>query len=186
MILEALVTTTDATGACHLAPMGPRIEGDWSRFVLRPFPTSQTFQNLQRHGEGVLHVTDDVLLLAQAAIGQAPPVETFPAKSVRGFVLANACRYFEFVLRRIDTTGERMHLEAEVLASGTLRDFFGLNRAKHAVLEAAILATRVHLLPKAEILAQYDSLRILVEKTGGPSEHTAFEILQKYVSERKG
>ena len=34
------------------------------------------------------------------------------------------------------------------------REFFGFNRAKHAVLEAAILATRVELLPADEILSE--------------------------------
>ena len=42
-----------------------------ARFVLRPFHTSTTYHNLKARGEGVLHVTDDVLLLAQTAIGAA-------------------------------------------------------------------------------------------------------------------
>ncbi len=41
------------------------------RFVLRPFRTSTTYRNLKAHGEGVLHITDDVLLLARTAIGLA-------------------------------------------------------------------------------------------------------------------
>ena len=62
MILEGLVTTTDPDGGMHIAPMGPRVEPDWSGFLLRPFPTSQTFRNLKARGEGVLHVTDDVMV----------------------------------------------------------------------------------------------------------------------------
>ena len=46
MILEGLVTTLDPDGSPHLAPMGPRVEGDFARFTLRPFPTSNTYQNL--------------------------------------------------------------------------------------------------------------------------------------------
>ena len=64
-ILEGLVTTIDPDGGMHLAPMGPRITADWKRLLLRPFPTSHTFQNLKARGTGVLHVTDDVLLLAR-------------------------------------------------------------------------------------------------------------------------
>lgn len=181
MILEGLVTTTDPAGAMHLAPMGPRVEPDWSGFLLRPFPTSQTYRNLKAHGQGVLHVTDDVLLLARAAVGQAPPQESRPADRVSGFVLPSACRFYEFVVREMDESRERVHIWTRVVHRGTLREFFGLNRAKHAVVEAAILATRLHLLPADEVRADYRKLRILVEKTGGPAEHEAFEFLTAHV-----
>jgi hypothetical protein len=181
MILEGLVTTTGADGAMHLAPMGPRVEPDWSAFLLRPFPTSQTYRNLKVHGQGVLHVTDDVLLLAQAAVGRALPQSSRPAERVAGFVLTGACRFYEFVVRSVDESQERVQIRAEVVHRGTLREFFGLNRAKHAVVEAAILATRMHLIPAQEVRAEYRKLRVLVDKTGGPAEHAAFDFLADHV-----
>src|SRR6187431_856381 len=87
-ILEGLVTTTAPNGGPHLAPMGPRMLAN-ERILLRPFPTSQTFQNLKRHGEGVLHVTDDVLLLAHAALNEVTIPSHRPAAYVRGFVLTD-------------------------------------------------------------------------------------------------
>lgn len=179
MILEALVTTTDADGRPHLAPMGPRVTSDLTRFTLKPFATSNTYQNLLRHPEGVLHVTDDALLLAKAAIGRigAMPA-TRPADAVRGFVLADCCRYFEFVVRSVDASGPRVNLDAEVVRTGRVRDFFGFNRAKHAVVEAAILATRLHLIPLAEVAAEFAKLRVIVGKTGGPEEHQAMDLLE--------
>jgi uncharacterized protein len=183
MILEGLVTTTGPDGAMHLAPMGPRVEPDWSGFLLRPFPSSQTFRNLKAHGQGVLHVTDDVLVLAQAAVGQCPPQPARPAERVAGFVLTGACRFYEFVVRSMDESQERVHIRAEVVHRGTLREFFGLNRAKHAVVEAAILATRTSILPLDEILADIAKLAILVEKTGGADEREAFALLRDHVSD---
>src|SRR5262245_883045 len=100
MILEGIVTTVSPTEEVHLAPMGPHVDGDMKRFTLRPFQTSETFHNLRALGEGVFHVTDDVLLMAQAALGTVkppPPVE--PAATIRGFVLADACRFYEFRVR---------------------------------------------------------------------------------------
>jgi hypothetical protein len=158
--------------------MGPRVEPGWQRFLLRPFPTSQTYQNLVKHGEGVLHVTDDVLLLACAALGKAPMPAWIPATKVRGYVLQNACRFYEFVVRSIDTSSERVKIAAEVVHLGALREFFGFNRAKHAVLEAAILATRFDLLNLDEVAAEFRKLRVIVEKTGGPAEAEAFDFLQ--------
>jgi uncharacterized protein len=184
MILEALVTTLDAGGSPHLAPMGPRVSPDFTRFTLRPFPTSQTYQNLLRHGEGVLHITDDALLLAKAAIGavgEMPAVR--PSERVRGYVLADCCRYFEFAVRSVDASNERVSIEAEVVHAGRVRDFFGFNRAKHAVVEAAILATRLHFLPLAEVAAEFAKLRVIVGKTGGPDEHAAMDLLEARLRE---
>jgi hypothetical protein len=184
MILEALVTTLDTDGSPHLAPMGPRVSPDFTRFTLRPFPTSHTYQNLIRHGEGVLHITDDALLLAKAAIGAVSEIPAVrPAERVRGFVLADCCRYFEFAVRSVDTSGERVSLEAEVVHSGRVRDFFGFNRAKHAVVEAAILATRLHFLPLSEVAAEFAKLRVIVGKTGGPDEHAAMDLLEAKLRE---
>ena len=184
MILEALVTTLEATGAPHLAPMGPRVPGpNFDSFVLRPFNASNTYKNLSRHREGVLHVTDDALLMARAAVGE---VREFPAtraaEQVRGFVLADCCRYFEFAVRSIADNTERVTIEAEVVCARSVRDFFGFNRARNAVLEAAIFATRLHFLPLAEVRAEFAKLRVIVEKTGGAPEHEALELLEAKLS----
>jgi hypothetical protein len=187
MILEGIVTTVSPDGEVNIAPMGPRIlsppEGELRRFLLRPFQTAQTYRNLVAHGEGVLHVTDDVLLLARAALGPVLPLPPLrPAGRVRGWVLADCCRFHEFHVVACDSRAERASLEAEVVHAGRVRDFFGLNRAKHAVVEAAILATRLALLPRAEVEAEYCKLAVLVDKTGGPQEQQAFALLADHVA----
>lgn len=190
MILEGIVTTIGPDGAVNVAPMGPTVPSDTrlplERFELRPFRTSRTFANLTAHPEGVLHVTDDVLLLARAAIGPIdPPPPLLPAATITGWLLADACRAYEFRITERDTSGDRAWFAAEVIHAHRLRDFFGFNRAKHAVLEAAILATRVGLLPPAEIAADFRRLAVLVQKTGGPDEQAAFGLLQRYVEEER-
>jgi hypothetical protein len=186
MILEGIVTTIGPEGDINIAPMGPRGDADMRRFLLRPFNTSQTYRNLQYHGEGVLHVTDDVLLLAKAAVGQLvelPPM--FRAHRVRGWVLRDACRAYEFRVVNIDDREERINIEVEVVYQGTLREFFGFNRAKHAVVEAAILATRLDFLPRAEIEAEYRKLAVIVQKTGGEQESAAFDFLRAFVEAKR-
>ncbi len=183
MILEGIVTTLSAEGTPHIAPMGPRVDAAMERFLLRPFHTAQTYRNLLAHGEGVLHVTDDVLLLARAALGAVEPTPAlFAASRIRGFVLQDACRYYEFRVRSVDDREDRIAIEAEVVHAGRLRDFFGLNRAKHAVVEAAILATRTHILPLAEIEAEYRRLAVIVHKTGGEQEEQALAFLQEHLA----
>jgi hypothetical protein len=186
MILEGIVTTIDESGEVNIAPMGPRVDADMQRFLLRPFNTSQTYRNLKSHGEGVLHVTDDVLLLAHAALGAITPLPPMtPAQRVKGWVLADACRWWEFRVRSMDETSERIAIEVETVHAGRGRDFFGFNRAKHAVVEAAILATRTDFLPLAEIEAEFGKLAVIVDKTGGAAEKQAFRFLADHVERVK-
>lgn len=184
MILEGIVTSLDAGGALNVAPMGPIVDESMTRLRLRPYQSSRTYQNLKATGCGVLHVVDDVLLIARAAIGRLGPVpETFPAEKITGRVLKAACRWYEFQVETLDDSQERTEIEARVVHMGRLRDVFGFNRARHAVLEAAILATRVHILPLVEILAEFERLRVPVEKTAGDREREAFGLLLDYVRE---
>jgi hypothetical protein len=102
---------------------------------------------------------------------------------VRGFYLRDACKYFEFRVAQSDVTQARARLTIEVVRAEALRDFLGFNRAKHAVVEAAILATRLHLLPLDVVSAEFDRLQILVEKTGGVAERAAFELLRAHLEQ---
>jgi hypothetical protein len=183
MILEGIVTTLSPLGEVNIAPMGPEVGPTLDRFVLKPYRTAQTYRNLRAHGEGVLHVSDDVLLLARAALGVVEPRPVLvPASAVRGVVLEDCCRFYEFRVTALDDRLERTRIDVEVIHSGWRRDFFGLNRAKHAVVEAAILATRTAFLPREEIEAEYRKLAVLVQKTGGPQEQAAFELLSAYLA----
>ncbi|MFN0016717.1 MAG: DUF447 domain-containing protein [Pirellulaceae bacterium] len=183
LIAEGIVTTVNPDGSANISPMGPRVDRDFKHLLLRPFQTSTTYQNLKRTGEGVFHITDDVLLIAKAAVGRLvpePPLQ--PASPIRGFLLADACRWFAFRVSHLDDSQDRTTIDCTVVDGGNLRPFFGFNRAKHAVLEAAILATRIGILPAEQIVAELDRLAIPVEKTAGQQEREAFEFLRDYVA----
>ncbi|MEX0679647.1 MAG: DUF447 domain-containing protein [Pirellulales bacterium] len=185
MILEGIVTTLSADGAVNISPMGPKVNPAIDCLVLKPYQTSTTYQNLKRTGQGVFHVTDDVELLARAAVGTPdplPPME--PAQAVDGRILSGACRWYAFRVRSLDDSRQRTEIVCDVVARGRQRDFFGFNRAKHAVVEAAILATRTEFLPAAEVLSEFERLKVLVDKTGGPAEGRAFEFLSDFVRAR--
>ena len=185
MILEGIVTTLSSAGEINIAPMGPIVDERMERLILRPFAGAQTCRNLRAHGEGVLHVTDDVLLLARSALGKVDPLPALvPAKKVRGLVLKDACRSYEFRVLACDDSDERVRFDVEVVHHERWRDFFGFNRAKHAVIEAAILATRTDFLPLGDIEAEFRKLAVLVHKTGSAQEHQAFAFLEEHL--RKG
>ena len=183
ILIEGIVTTCDKDAKLNIAPMGPIVEESWERLTLRPFKSSKTWRNLSLTREGVFHIVDDVLLLAQAAINcwVEQPI-TFPAKTIGGQVLKDACRWYEFqVVDILDQNTERPTLQTQVQHSARLGDFLGFQRAKHAVLEVAILASRVKFLPFETIQAQMTQLEIPIAKTGGEREKQAFQLLKEFI-----
>ena len=181
MIIETIVTTVDANGSINFAPMG--VEWGDETIVLKPFLETTTFRNLNATGVAVVNLTDDAMLFAQGAIS-SPQFPSIPATVVKGAVLEAACSWRELRVVTIDATPPRSRIEAQVVHRGTRREFIGFNRARHAVLEAAILATRTHLLPAEQIREEYARLQVVVDKTAGPREREAMDLLTQYVRSR--
>ena len=181
MIIESIVTTMDESGAINFAPMG--VEWDETAIVLKPFLETTTFRNVRATRVAVVNLTDDVLLFARSAIG-SPQFPWLPAIAVRGAVLEAACSWRVIRVHHIDDTPPRSRIETTVVHRGTRRDFIGFNRARHAVLEGAILATRTHLLPPHQIRDEMARLAVPVEKTAGPREREAWNLLVAYVDDR--
>lgn len=181
MILEGIVATQNANGLTNIAPMGPVVDENMQAFELKPFQTSTTFRNLAETRGGVLHVTDDVLLYAQAVTHQPlDHIKTIPATHVAGCRLPDACRAYEFTVEWIDRSDHRAIVKCNTVAVIRQRDFFGFNRAKHAIIEAAVLVSRIDFIPIDEIHSQLNRLATIVQKTGGPAEQAAWELLQAY------
>lgn len=181
MIIETIITTLDEQGRVNIAPMGV----DWGDdvLVIKPFLETTTFRNVSATRAAVVNLTDDVLIFAHTAIGTAT-FPTHPALRVKGVVLDAACSWREIEVIAIDATPPRSRIETRVVHHGTQREFLGFNRARNAVLEAAILSTRTHLLPADEILGDFKRLQVIVDKTAGPREREAMALLTDYVREK--
>lgn len=186
-LLEGIVTTENDDGSTRISPMGPRVNWPTTQILLRPYQASVTYGNLCRTQRGILHVTDDVLLMARAAISRVPastPIvfgpEGYPHR------LADCVRWYAFAVDSIDDSQDRTEIVCHVTDDGHVRDFFGFNRARHAVIEAAILATRLHLLSMEKVLDAFGELGTIVEKTAGDLERQAFAELQQYLNDSMG
>ena len=180
-IVESIVTTVDAAGTINIAPMG--VEWGDDTIVLKPFLETATYRNVTATGAAVVNLTDDVRVFARAAISN-PQHETERAAVVRGVVLADCCSWRELEVSAIDSTPPRSRIETRIVHRGVRREFIGFNRARHAVLEAAIYATRVHLLPGDQIAGEMQRLQVIVDKTAGPAELEAMALLTDYIRER--
>lgn len=191
ILVEGVMTTLAAgneprESRLNIAPMGPVVDPAFARFVLRPFRESTTFKNLKATGVGVFHVTDDALLIARGAIGALDgdarkAIALRPAETIEGLALADACRCYELKVESIDDRDERTTVIAATVHTTRQRDFLGFNRAKHAVLEAAILATRLHLTGQRLVLDEITRLQVIIDKTGSNDEHRAMAELKAFV-----
>ena len=177
-IIETVVTTINPDGGVNCGAMG--VEWGEERIVIKPYRGTRTLRNLRATGAAVVNLTDDVLLFSQAALGDPQP-PTHPAVSIEGAVLDDACSWREVRVEAIDERSRRARVGTLVVDGGTGREFLGLNRARHAVLEASILASRGRLLPAGDIRAELRRLQVVVEKTAGPREREAMEYVMRHV-----
>jgi hypothetical protein len=182
MIVESIVTTVDADGRVNCAPMG--VEWGEEVIVLKPFLETATYHNVAATRAAVVNLIDDARVFARAAISN-PDYPTRPAVTVQGVVLADGCSWRELTVRSIDSTPPRSRIEMNVVHRGVSREFIGFNRARHAVLEAAIYATRLHLLAPEFIDSEMARLQVIVDKTAGPDEQEAMALLADYIRSKR-
>src|ERR687888_313292 len=178
-IIETVVTTINPDGSVNCGAMG--VEWGEQRIVIKPYRGTRTLRNLRATGAAVVNLTDDILLFSEAALGDPHP-PTRPATRVEGAVLDDACSWREVRVEAIEESEQRARVSTMVVGGGTGREFLGLNRARHAVLEASILASRVRMLDAEGIRAELGRLQVLVDKTGGPREREAMEYVRRHVA----
>ena len=184
-LIETVVTTVGSDGVVNCAAMGVRW-GD-QELVFWPFEATRTLKNLQFRGEAVVHLTDDVLLFVESALGHPrPPMRD--ARVIAGSVIEQASHWREVVVTEIAPSDDelpRSRVRARVVAEGTGTGRpSGLCRARHAVVEASIVASRLKWLGGERVWAELDRLQELVDKTAGPRERAAMDYVRRYVAER--
>jgi hypothetical protein len=81
-------------------------------------------------------------------------------------------------VQSVDASQERVHIVAGVVARHSFREFIGFHRGRHALLEAAILATRFALLPPEMIKSEFEKLQVIIHKTGTEVEQQAMAELE--------
>lgn len=179
MIIEGLITCTRSSGqAPHVSALGPVVNPELTEWTLRPFQSSKIFAHLRENPRCVFHTIDDALPVVQLVLGQSPEF-SFQTTASGVAVIEQACHWYELEIEAWDVSGQRSEATARLVQHGDLRPFWGWNRAKHALLEAAILISRAHLMKAEELRQQLEALRSPVEKTSGPRELQAWSLIEQ-------
>ena len=178
MIRETIVTTADAAGKVHIAPIG--IIADEDQWIIAPFRPSTTLDNLRAVPFAVANYTDDVRVFAGCLTGRQD-WPTAAAQMVPVPRLAAVLAHAELAVDAVTEDEQRPRFRCRVVHRATHAPFEGFNRAKAAVVEAAILASRLGLLPRAKIETEMAYLQIAMEKTAGPAEQEAWGWLMEKI-----
>lgn len=178
LIREVIVTTAAPTGEPHVAPMG--IRDEHGLVLLQPFRPSTTLENVLATRCAVVNYSDDVRIFAGCITGRRE-WPTVPASAVKARRLEASLAHRELALERVEDDEVRPRLWCRTIASQTHAPFAGFNRAQAAVLEAAILVSRLHMLPMEKIEAELQYLAIGVSKTAGPAELEAWGWLMERI-----
>ena len=174
MIRETIVTTADRGGRVHIAPIG--IIADGEGWIIAPFRPSATLDNLRAVPFAVANYTDDVRVFAGCLTGREQ-WPTTAATDVRVPRLAGALAHAELAVVRVDEDDQRPRFHCRTVRSASHAPFAGFNRAQSAVIEAAILASRLDFLPRDKVEREIAYLESAVQKTAGPAEAEAWSWL---------
>lgn len=190
VIFETVVTTVSAAGVPHVAPMGVRYlagDGDGDAggdIVLMPFRPSTTFDNIVATGHAVLNVLTDTRVFAGCVTGRKlwPTVAT---ERIAGVRLASAISHVELRLAGRTDDPQRPVLRMARVHEAQHARFAGFNRAQAAVLEGAVLVSRLHMLPAEKVDAEMSYLQIAIDKTAGPEEREAWGWLHEAIARHR-
>jgi hypothetical protein len=182
MIRECIVITQSRAGAVHIAPLGLIEEGE--HLVIAPFRPSLTLDNLRENPFAVANYTDDVLVFAGCLTGRRE-WPTKAATKVPGTVLSQTLAHAELQVVAVVEDEQRPRFRCAVVHEENHRPFHGFNRAQAAVVEAAILVSRLHMLPPDKIEREIGYLQIAIDKTAGPRERQAWDWLMERIAEHK-
>jgi uncharacterized protein len=178
MIRETIVSTMDGAGRVHLAPLGIIAEGDG--WIIAPFRPSTTLDNLHAVPFAAANFTDDVRIFAGCLTGRSQ-WPTTACEEIAVPRLAGALAHAELAVTHTTEDEQRPRFHCRVLRTVAHAPFKGFNRAQAAVIEAAILASRLQMLPRDKIEREIAYLEIAVSKTASAAEEEAWSWLMERV-----
>ena len=187
-ISEVIVTTTSGAGTPNAAPIGlitRRTEAGDLSYSVKLYRGSQTLANVLETGTLAANVTDDVMVFVTAAFEDLRATSFTDFEAVPVLKGANAWIVFSVTSKEERAEYVRFLLQPE-RAKINRKAVTAINRGRNAVLEAAVIATRIHRAKdertKAEMREQVEHCKKLVMKCGGPREHAAVSMLEAKIS----
>ncbi len=181
-IFETIVSVRGSDGRTQVTPLGVRQEGEL--LVLAPFRPSLTLDLVLQSRVAVINYTDDVRVFAGCIVGRRDWPLT-AAAHVDGVRLVSSLAHEEVELVEFVDDPQRPQLRCRSVHRQTHAPFRGFNRAQAAVIEAAVLVSRLSILPHGKLEAELEYLKIAIDKTAGEPELEAWGWLMEAIAARR-
>ena len=186
VIYEIVISTVAPDGTPHVAPMGVRYRRTeaGSDVILMPFKPSTTLANIVADGHAVLNIVTDTRVFAGSVTGRRTwPLQ--PAERIAGVRLACALNHVELALAELQDDPQRPVLRMARVFEANHAPYVGFNRAQAAVIEGAVLVSRLHMLPATKVDTEMNYLQIAIDKTAGLEEREAWGWLTEAVARHR-
>ena len=185
MIHEVIVTTISNEGIVHIAPMGIRFID--KQVVISPFKPSTTLNNITENNIATINFIDDVRVFAGIVSRHKKDWELSARTDleiVPNLTLTNT--FYNVVVNEYQEDDKRPNIICDIKNSEVIKPFLGFNRAQFSVIEAAVLLSRLGMIPMEKIDREIEYLKIGIDKTAGPHELEAWGWIQdKILSYKK-
>ena len=185
MIHEVIVTTICNEGIVHIAPMGIRFID--KQVVISPFKPSTTLNNITENNIATINFIDDVRVFAGIVSRHKKDWELSARTDleiVPNLTLTNT--FYNVVVNEYQEDDKRPNIICDIKNSAIIKPFLGFNRAQFSVIEAAVLLSRLGMIPMEKIDREIEYLKIGIDKTAGPHELEAWGWIQdKILSYKK-
>ena len=182
-VRETIVTTKNLDNSVKVSPLGIYI--DRNILKIRPFKPSASLDNILRNKSGVINYIDDVRIFASCIIKKKINIDFLETNTIDCFRIKDAVSHTEFIVENIDEDSKRPTIICKPVNEEIHRMYYGFNRAKSAVIELCILASRLGIIDNKKIDDEIKYLQIAINKTAGSNEAEAWEWLLDYINKYK-
>jgi len=148
--------------------------------LISPYIPSTTLNNLKETGNASINYTDDASFFVKCILGKKN-FEKKKCSKINSYFLKEALAHDEVIVESIKENKVRPIFKCKIINKEEHKRFEGFNRARNSLIEACILASRVKILKKKQILKELENLKISVEKTAGIKERKSWNLISRFI-----
>ena len=186
MIIETIISTINTKGDVNFAPFGIKKRKNF--VFISPYIPSKTLENLKKSGTAVINYIDDAKYFVDCLTGNKR-FKKLESVKFKGFFLADSLYHEEVKVVSVKNHKIRPTFKCEIVGEFIHKKYSGHNRARSAILEACILASRLNMIREENIRDELNYLEIIIDKTAGKRERSSWfkikKFIEKYFDESK-
>ena len=179
MILETIISTISEKKILNISPFGIKKIEEY--LLISPYLPSTTHNNLLSNKCASISYTDNANIFVECILKKTEKLKITKCSFIDSFFLSDSLKHEEVKVVKYLKDEVRPTFKCKIIHSEKHGSFISINRARNAIIEACILATRTKFLPKKKILNELDYLENALYKTSGKEEEISWRNLRIFI-----